>query len=344
MYRNFSHHNHNLQAQGQRSTSLPNENNGQLTEMSLDELPLHATITPVPPTQPLPELPIQPEFDIQTFDSNKTPTQTVEDKLNMMSFNNSWNDKNEKIIVSLGENAASYKWMHEKCASKYLFYNKVMNVTLTVFNTGLSAQTLVSEGNQAVVIASKVFIYLVTLLSVLMNFLKYQDLAAKHTNTASKFGELYHDIQQQMCLYRKDRKDAVKYTQDILKLYDSLVVGGPEIIDSVLTEFKNIFKNAEISVPDIADKIQKIEIISEPAIVSKSKSKQVRFDNNNVYVNQRSIPFNARKDSLAGGLQQLHRTNCSLQIDDDISDQDMHNRSREMYEMERYRKHLVNEM
>lgn len=320
MYRNFSHNFNTAEV----SPQIPQQyEQQQQQEVSIDEMS--------PPTT---------EFDTDAATVGSGRPVTIEEKLNLMSFNNSWNDNNEKMIVSLGENAASYKWMHEKCASKYLFYNKVMNVTLTVFNTGLSAQTLVSENNQAVVIASKVFIYLVTLLSVLMNFLKYQDLAAKHTQAASKFGQLYHDIQQQMCLYRKDRKEAVGYIQEILKLYDSLIVGGPEILDSVLSEFKAVFKNAEISVPEIADRIRRIDIISEPAAVAAAKSKRKKLQFKLPERDARAHTAHSRKDSLGGGLQRIHELSCSLQINDDITDDDIRNRSKEMYEMERYRKHL----
>jgi hypothetical protein len=49
---------------------------------------------------------------------NNVPS-TIPDKLDLIALNNGWNDKNERIIISIGENAASYKWMHERSASYY---------------------------------------------------------------------------------------------------------------------------------------------------------------------------------------------------------------------------------
>lgn len=193
-------------------------------------------------------------------------TDPISDKLQTMISNNSWNDKNERLIVSIGENAAAYKWMHEKNATRVKTFHKVMNIVMVVFNTGLSAQTLIPQGdtrNEAITIVSQVFIYIVTLVSVLANFLKLEELAAKHTTYAMKFSELYHDIQQQMCMYRKDRYPATNYIQETLRKLDDIVLSAPTIDSAVISQFKTAFKDSSIAQPSIADKIQTIDILSD---------------------------------------------------------------------------------
>ena len=60
---------------------------------------------------------------------NSTTSRLADDvlhKADLMRLNNGWNDKNERIIISVGENAASYKWMHEKCANYHKFIYKLL--------------------------------------------------------------------------------------------------------------------------------------------------------------------------------------------------------------------------
>lgn len=210
-------------------------------------------------------------------DSNDTDTENVINKLDALILNNGWNDKNETLIVSVGENAASFKWMHDKCSYRYSLNNKIINILIICFNAVLSAESFIPTDNYAVSITQKVLIYIVTLMSVINNFLKYEQLATKHLNSSSVFGELYHDIQQQMCMYRKDRSNAVKYISDTLKRYDSLIASSPDITDSVLVQFKKKFGNSDISIPQIADKIQKIDIILQPSEMKENISSAINM-------------------------------------------------------------------
>lgn len=197
------------------------------------------------------------------YGNNKDKPQnvdTVKTKLASMIVNNSWNDKNERLIVSIGENSACYKWMHEKSAQMYNFMSTGLGLALVILNTGLSAQTLIPNN---IVIIQNVIIYIVTLISVIKSFLKYEELTSKHLLSAGKFGEIYHKIQQQMVLYRKDRINAVEFIRKTLQHYDQLIVSGPEINQLVRNKFKRLFLSSNISVPDIADRIQRIEIITE---------------------------------------------------------------------------------
>ena len=65
-----------------------------------------------------------------------------QNKIDILLLNNAWNDKNERLIISIGENAASYKWMHEKSHSKYKLYNKILSILTILLNGVLSTQTI----------------------------------------------------------------------------------------------------------------------------------------------------------------------------------------------------------
>lgn len=240
---------------------------------------------------------------------------TIEDKIDLITLSNGWNDKNERIVISIGENAASYKWMHERSSYLYKTINQIFSILLIVFSTTLSAATLIPQQDTTLPldISQQVITYILTLLSVIQNFLKFEQLSEQHLNASSEFSKLYHDIQQQMCMYRRHRNNATTYVTSILKHYDSLVVNGPQIHTRVIAQFKNAFKSSDISLPDIADKIQKIEIISEPL--------QARLFNNNVARSK-----DTKRHGMYGmnNLDQIHSV---FQIHGDISDKDIENAS-----------------
>ena len=232
----------------------------------------------------------------------------INDKIDLMNFNNGWNDKNEQLLISIGENAASYKWMHEASSN---YYNTVYNITsiaLIVLSSLLSIQTLFPnescvnlDDNNAnnvtfvVVITKQVVLYIVTILSFLQSFLNSQVLSQKHFFASGLFSELYHDIQEQMCMFRKDRMNAKQHVSACLKKYDSLVVNNPDINSYINKKFKKTFGG---SLPSIIDKVQKIQIVKE-------------YDND-VPVRQVSNPQQ--------GNSNLAEINNVFQISGDISD------------------------
>lgn len=194
----------------------------------------------------------------------------IKNKIDLMNVNNGWNDKNEQLLISIGENAASYKWMHEESSNyRNTLYN-IISILLTVLSSLLSIQTLFPSDlcndngyNLIIVIIKQIVLYIITILSFLQSFLNLQVLGQKHIVASGLFSELYHDIQEQMCMFRKDRENAKRYVSECLKKYDSLVVNNPDINSYIVKKFQRTFVNTGISLPTIIDKIQKIQIITE---------------------------------------------------------------------------------
>jgi hypothetical protein len=204
------------------------------------------------------------ETDRTDHETRETDNAGIE-RTKMILFNNGWNDKNEKLIVSIGENAASYKWMHDRAFRIYTNLNRIASMLIVCGNAVLTAQSAF-QGTYTECEATffqKILIYIVTALSIIYNFLRFQEIATNHQNAIKNFGELYHDIQQQMCLYRKDRVKANKYIQSIMRKYDNLTSDSPKIPELVVYLFKREYRHSDIALPDIIDKIHKIDINNE---------------------------------------------------------------------------------
>lgn len=257
--------------------------------------------------------------DTQSIEGGDQTSPELPQKIDLMILNNGWNDKNERMIISIGENAASYKWMHEKSASYYSTCHRIFGILLIVTSTALTAESILPDdkNNLALSITRRIFTYIITILSVVGNFLKLAKMSEQHLAAAVVFSKLYHDIQQQMCMYRRDRKNATKYAGDVLKQYDTLVVNGPVISSKIIAQFKKVFQTSDIALPDIADRIQKIEIVTE-SLPPPSTS------NTAVTTRKKQVDFQDKRYGRYGmnNLQEIHK--C-FQISGDITDNDIQN-------------------
>jgi hypothetical protein len=239
--------------------------------------------------------------------------------------------------------------MHEKCANYHKFIYKLLNILLIILSTSLTVETIFPSNNQCkdfvVEIVRSTIVYIVNVLSVLQTFFKSKEVAEKHLVSANAYSIMYHDIQQQMCMFRRDRVNATKYVSECLKQYDTLVIKSPDISSRILMKFKNTFMNSDIALPEIADKIQKIEIITEDAIQANNLKNLSNLDNNNnnnndVKANNKSLSsLNLQKRIKRNGIplvltnKQSSIQNCNnlaqihnaFQIHGDISDKDLEN-------------------
>jgi hypothetical protein len=123
-------------------------------------------------------------------------------------------------------------------------------------------------------------------------------------------------------MFRRDRVNATKYVSDCLKLYDSLIINNPDINTNIITKFKKTFKNSDISLPDIADKIQKIEIITEPSFHNQIEELTKEIDEEES-IEIKTIPSSKKKCNP--NLNNLASIHNAFQIHGDLSDKDLEN-------------------
>lgn len=181
-------------------------------------------------------------------------------------FNNGWNDKNERILINLGENAAAYKWMHEKSHIFYGTINKITTVFSLLLSTSLSVESTINFNictteDKSLEIFKKAGIYLVAIITAIQQFLQYEGRSEAHFNHSAKFSAIYTDIQQKLSVYRRDRGNAQQYLSKKIKEYDSTSMSGPGINSIIIYQLKRTFKG--IRLPIIADNIENIEVIPE---------------------------------------------------------------------------------
>jgi hypothetical protein len=198
------------------------------------------------------------------IESGESECNSGNNKINLINVNKQWNDANEELLVSIGENAASYRWMHEKCSRIYNNRDYAVSFTLVIFGVILSIKTLI-EGDKykyVLEIIMSIFTYLLTVGNIVNSFLNNRQLSISHKSISGKYAELYNDIRQLMTMYRQTRPIANDYINETLKLYDNYILESPDILDSVVKEYKRIVDEG-VSQPNVAQRIQRIKVITE---------------------------------------------------------------------------------
>lgn len=207
-------------------------------------------------------------------------------ELNLLMINQGWNEQNERLIVGVGYNAGIYKELHQDAASRFSIYDNILNfsiILLSVFLSTNSILNLTSDSGTSSYIKN-IVVFVITILTVSNNFLKYQQLSLEHKQASTEFNQIYNDIRNTMCIYRKDRTNAVKYIQMMMKKYDQLEVKSPRIPNNLLVKMdKKIKEDAKLEKANIKmpnDKLQEIEIVIDKPAESKSTVQEATYNDN----------------------------------------------------------------
>lgn len=258
--------------------------------------------------------------------ATETKDTHVLNKLDILVLNNGWNDKNEKLIVDVGYNCGIYKQLHEQSARYYKKLNKGINLSLLIFSVFLTTDSIINLlKDDVLLIVQKIIIFIVAIISIMNNFLKYGELSEQHLHSSNSFNLVYNDIRNMMCIYRKDRMNAVKYIQQTIKEYDQLEISSPEIPERLIKQMETKLKSNEkfknISMPD--DQLREIEVIidkNEP-----NENIQLNAFNVSSQSLQSTPPENVKlspnkfKINNMQNIQQIHE--C-FRIDGDLSEND----------------------
>jgi hypothetical protein len=254
--------------------------------------------------------------------ATETDTNHVLNKLEFLALNNGWNDKNEKLIVSIGYNCGIYKQLHEQSSRFYKKLNKIINLSLLVFSVFLTTDSVINLlKDDIILIVQKIIIFIVAIISIMNNFLKYGELSEQHLQAANTFNLVYNDIRNMMCIYRKDRMNAVKYIQQTLKEYDQLEISSPEIpprlIKRMETKLKtdDTYKFKDITMP--TNQLREIEVI-----IDKNESPNNSFELNALNVKNTTTTQDTTNKFKINNMQNLEQIHECFRIDGELSEND----------------------
>jgi hypothetical protein len=176
--------------------------------------------------------------------AENSDNERVLNKLEILALNNGWNDKNEKLIVEIGYNCSIYKTLHKETSTYYKRSHKIINITLLVLSVFLTTDSILNVlRDDIVIIIQRIVFFFITIISILNNFLKFAESSEQHLQAANFYNMMYNDIRNTLCIYRKDRINAVSYIKEILKEYDQLEISSPDVKDTFIKKIEKKIKN-----------------------------------------------------------------------------------------------------
>lgn len=268
---------------------------------------------------------------VENVNDNDNQYNIIQDKLEYIEINNNWNDVNEQMIVSIAENAAGYKWLHEHSSKFYGVLNKLLGISLIFFNSALSTETFLrSEDNNSIESVKNFFTYFATAISVIQTFFRFDENAAHHKSSSISFSNLYHNIQLQMSKYRKNRESADIFLSNSLKELDSLILNSPTVSTYASLYFKYIFKGNKIELPDMRDLLNKVSVADDKRYPIRTVS--IQANNSTLKAPERAMT----------ALNSISQISC---IQGDITDKDVKEYRERLakkieFEQERFKIHM----
>lgn len=171
-----------------------------------------------------------------------------------------WNDQIEKTLCDIKESCEGYKWMN-LTASKYSSrkYNWIMYIVVALGPiTGTLA--LIDSPSQGISILIGIFSYLISALSAIVKFGKFEQKSMSYKTVASKYASLEMNIKRQLSLLRKDRVNAGEYLQWVSTSFDDLFEASPIMSEAIYNQWIQIAKTNNMKIPkEIGNEIVKPE-------------------------------------------------------------------------------------
>lgn len=183
-----------------------------------------------------------------------------------------WTKQVENMLTKFADTAACYKWLNEKSFRKYRRINYFYAIPVIILSTlsgaisvGMSGYVpeeyikMAQLGVGGINIINGIF-------STLQSFFRYAQLSEGHWNAYVGWSRLHRNIENELTLERKNRKNPSDFVKICRAEYDRLMETNPLLPEDVLQEFETKFdskKVPDLIIPSIADSIKHTKIYDD---------------------------------------------------------------------------------
>ncbi len=187
-----------------------------------------------------------------------------------------WNNRIKLLLKKLGEKSMGYRWMHEHENAYYLNFDTNINIAqlilgmiLTVLNsTGLIS--LYAENNYVLIffltLSNLILSALLTFTIGLREKIDFRTISQNHKESAYRFTQIYHSIQEQLSLDIEDREIDKEFMRKMIIQYDDLMQTKQNIRKGIVNKYITETKNTNIYKPIIMAEFENIDIEDEHVV------------------------------------------------------------------------------
>ena len=180
----------------------------------------------------------------------------------------SWTIQLEEHFASAGEKAHCYSWCHKKAEEKYSRLRTFIDLPVICLSSvcgflQIGSEQMFQDANASAIGLGLLSLF-VALLSATQTYFKWSARAEAHKLCATQWSRLYRHLSIEMNLPRSERKAPEDLLKDTQQHYDRLQEISPLIPPDIIDAFKKNFdKYKDISKPEEANGLEKIEIYTE---------------------------------------------------------------------------------
>ena len=225
-----------------------------------------------PPTPPT----VQPKGETAIVAVN--PDEVTDGK----KFENGWTQELEELIADWGDKALVYRWLHER--TSLLFKNNDQSLMIPVivlstltgtanfgmgsfFGSDANGQRIAQLGVGGISIIAGV-------LTTLANYYGYSKCAETHRTSGVSWGKFNRFISIELRLHPDERMDAKSFLKMFRIELDRLIEQAPSIPNSVINEFKILFEESDVHLPDILGVMEHTKVFTD----SNSRLKKIAVE------------------------------------------------------------------
>jgi len=201
------------------------------------------------------------------------PTESIKETIVEQKSEIDWSEEDDIILKEWVDKSACFKWLHEKSYKIYKKQYLRLMIPVIIISTLTGAANFALEripspeyqGYASLVVGS--FNIIAAIISTVAQFLKTAELKECHNIAAKSWDKFNRIIKLELQKKPKERTSKNEVFKTAMKEYDRLVELSPDIPNSVIEEFKNIYKNTiDLIKPEIAGFIVSSKVY-EPKII-----------------------------------------------------------------------------
>jgi len=177
-----------------------------------------------------------------------------------------WTREQEELLAEWSEKASGYRWLHSRAEKQYRCRNYTFTIPVIILSTltgtaNFAMDSFVPEEYKQIAMAGVGSVNIFAgILSTLQNFLRYAELMEGHRLALVSWSKFSRDIAVELALEPLMRKPAFEFLSICRAEFDRLIEQSPSIDDDVIKQFKKIFKNPKVRVPEICNGIHPVKI------------------------------------------------------------------------------------
>jgi hypothetical protein len=188
------------------------------------------------------------------------------DNLNIENNNDiieiDWRPEHEKILIDWADKAMCYKWLHNKCETKYYRLKAFFSIPIIIISTltgtaNFAIDRFPEEIKSYATIAIGSFNIFAGILGTVERFLRISELNESHRVSSISWDKFYRNIRIELAKAPDERTPVLQLLKICKEEFDRLMEVSPSINQDIIDMFKVSFENTtefqSISKPEILD-------------------------------------------------------------------------------------------